>query len=191
MRRIVKQHSDVVLRLGERTASAVFRLENDTIRKHKTCFRHYTALDMLNAALYLVSLLSDEWGMSEARLWLDSLHWMPSNSDAAAWRDGELVVRLGGLDEEDTLTAYLWELTAVLTENVTLPEWAEEMIDDEAPHYHHSHTAVCTKWTSNNTQQFSSSEGSTPAKETEQTTIIINVMPGAVYNDIHDNEITN
>lgn len=191
MRRTIYNYSDIVPRLGERTAAAVFRLEDEMERRHKWCFDNYSSLDMLNVALALVALLRLEWGMREARAWLRDLHRRATSSEAEAWHRGELVVRLGGMDEEDLLTGYLWQLTATLTEGEELPEWAEEMILEEVPHYHQSPTAVCTRWTSNNTQQFSSSEGSTTAKKTEQTTVIINVMPGAVYNDIHDNEITN
>ncbi|MBO7467718.1 MAG: hypothetical protein J6T94_08575 [Bacteroidaceae bacterium] len=190
MRRVIYNYSDIVPRLGERTAAAVFRLEDEMERRHKWCFDNYSALDMLNVALALVALLRLEWGMREARAWLKDLHRRATSSDAEAWHRGELVVRLGGMEEEDLLTGYMWQLTATLTEVEELPEWAEEMMLEEMPHYHRSHTAVCTKWTSNNTQQLPSSEGSTTAKKTEQTTVIINVMPGAVYNDIHDNDIS-
>lgn len=190
MRRTIYDYSDIVPRLGERTAAAVFRLEDEMERRHKWCFDNYSSLDMLNVAFALAALLRVEWGMREARAWLKDLHRRATSSDAEAWHRGELVVRLGGMDEEDLLTGYLWQLTATLTEGEELPEWAEEMILEEVPHYHRSQTAVCTKWTSNNTQQLPSSEGSTTAKKTEQTTVIINVMPGAVYNDIHDNDIS-
>ena len=190
MRRAISDYSDIVPRLGERTAAAVFRLEDEMERRHKWCFDNYSSLDMLNVALALAALLRVEWGMREARAWLKDLHRRATSSDAEAWHRGELVVRLGGMEEEDLLTGYMWQLTATLTEGEELPEWAEEMMLEEMPHYHRSQTAVCTKWTSNNTQQLPSSEGSTTAKKTEQTTVIINVMPGAVYNDIHDNDIS-
>ena len=190
MRRAISDYSDIVPRLGERTAAAVFRLEDEMERRHKWCFDNYSSLDMLNVALALAALLRVEWGMREARAWLKDLHRRATSSDAEAWHRGELVVRLGGMEEEDLLTGYMWQLTATLTEGEELPEWAEEMMLEEMPHYHRSQTAVCTKWTSNNTQQLPSSEGSTTAKKTEQTKVIINVMPGAVYNDIHDNDIS-
>ena len=190
MRRVIYNYSDIVPRLGERTAAAVFRLEDEMERRHKWCFDNYSSLDMLNVALALAALLRVEWGMREARAWLKDLHRRATSSDAEAWHRGELVVRLGGMEEEDLLTGYMWQLTATLTEGEELPEWAEEMMLEEVPQYHRSQTAVCTKWTSNNTQQLPSSEGSTTAKKTEQTTVIINVMPGAVYNDIHDNDIS-
>lgn len=190
MRRAISDYSDIVPRLGERTAAAVFRLEDEMERRHKWCFDNYSSLDMLNVAFALAALLRVEWGMREARAWLKDLHRRATSSEAEAWHRGELVVRLGGMEEEDLLTGYMWQLTATLTEGEELPEWAEEMMLEEMPQYHRSQTAVCTKWTSNNTQQLPSSEGSTTAKKTEQTTVIINVMPGAVYNDIHDNDIS-
>ena len=176
MRRAISDYSDIVPRLGERTAAAVFRLEDEMERRHKWCFDNYSSLDMLNVALALAALLRVEWGMREARAWLRDLHRRATSSDAEAWHRGELVVRLGGMEEEDLLTGYMWQLTATLTEGEELPEWAEEMMLEEMPHYHRSQTAVCTKWTSNITQQTPSGKSETLQKMEKPVYNIITIQ---------------
>lgn len=206
MRRIITTRSDITARLGTQTAAAIRRLEEDTLRRHPHCFAHYRALDMLNAALCLADLLHDEWGLCEAREWIDDLHRRPTCRDADAWHRGELVVKLGGLDEEDTLTRLLWQLTATLTGNDTLPPWADEMMADEMPHNPPTHPADTPSAPHTNPPHAQpqphrhADTGPEPRRPSRRETMPprhpatvtnIYVQPGAIFYDLHENQNVN
>ena len=128
MKKRLINYDDVPLWLGEEKADEVMTLEEDLLCRHPRCFDNYRALDVLNTALCLADLLRSRRGMCEAMDLLQGVRRAPSYDDAEAYRRGEPVLRLGGVDEGDVLYDYLLTLARVITQGEALPQWADDLL---------------------------------------------------------------
>lgn len=131
MKKRLFNYDDVPLWLGDEKAEEVMSMEEGLLRKHPHCFDNYSALDVMNVALCLTDLLRNPRGKCEAMDLLRRVRRTPTWEEADAFRRGELVLRLGGMEACDVLCDYLLALCRLLTRGERLPAWACELLQVE------------------------------------------------------------